>query len=637
MEELQMVSINRRRLTAAVTATLVAGTSLGFAATAGAAGVKMGSVHADSNYWFGAAPSQQGKPTTGGTVSIAEPVGAGPTYIFPITPSAQQSVYNDYDFQYFMWRPIWWGPQGTSPTYDYSQSLAGPPKFTNDNKTVTITIDPGWKWSDGNPVTSTDLDFFYWILKAAVKESAANYGNYTPGLFPDNVASVSTPSASTFVINFTKTYNTSFDLLAQLDVLMALPAHTWSKASANGPIEPFDNIKSAEAIYNFLNAQAKDTKTYGSNPIWQVVDGPYKIQSFDPATGANTMVANTGYSGPVKPHISQIDEVSFTSPSSEFDQLLTGKLDVGYVNLNYIPQVSNLRSKGYDVFGYPDYGFYYIDYNFKDTTGSFNNVIKQLYVRQALAHLQDEAAEIKSRGIYNGAAGFGYGPVPAAPSNQFTPASATNNPYPFSISTASKLLSSHGWKVNPGSVTTCVKPGTASNECGAGIAAGTAMSWTLFYANNTPTTAALDEAWASNLSQVGIQLKLVSKTFNFILQNYDDPAAPKNDNAWNMIDFGGFTISYYPTTNEIFNTTGSFNIGGFSDPAVDKAILDSEFSTSNSALTHELSLVTELQPALFQPTEDRIYAFKSSLSGTAASLASSTQEQYSPEYWYFTK
>lgn len=587
--------------------------------------------------WFGTPPTQQGKPTTGGTVSIAEPVGAGPTYIFPITPSAQQSVYNDADFENFMWRPLWWGPKGTSPTIDYSQSLAPYPKFTDDNKTVTIHLDSGWKWSDGSPVTSQDLAFFYWLLKAAVKESAANFGNYTPGLFPDNVSSVATPNASTFVIHFTKSYNQSFDFLGQLDVLTPLPSHAWAETSANGPIIPFDNLKNATAIYNFLNAQAKDTKTYGSNPVWQVVDGPYKIQSFDPATGANTMVANTAYTGPVKPHITTVDEVSFTSPSAEFNQLLTGKLDVGYVNQTYIPQVPSLRSKGYDVFGYPDYGFYYIDYNFKDKTGNFNSIINQLYVRQALAHLQDEKAEIASKGIYNGAAGYGYGPVPAAPTNQFTPPTATNNPYPFSISKAKSLLTSHGWKVVPNGVTTCVKPGTGRNECGAGIPAGAAMSWTLFYANNTPTTQALDEAWASNLSQVGIKLKLVSKTFNFILENYDDPAAPKNDNAWNMIDFGGFTIDYYPTTNEIFNTAGSFNIGGFSDPAVDKAIHNSEFAQNNSALTSELKLVTQLQPALFQPTEDRIYAFKSNISGPAASLGDATQEQYSPEYWYFTK
>ena len=49
----------------------------------------------------------------------------------------------------------------------------------------------------------------------------------------------------------------------------------------------------------------------------------------------------------------------------------------------------------------------------------------------------------------------------------------------------------------------------------------------------------------------------------------------------------------------------------------------------------ELTLVTYLQPGLFQPNEDRLRAFSDKLSGPAASFFDATQEQYSPEYWYF--
>ena len=104
-----------------------------------------------------------------------------------------------------------------------------------------------------------------------------------------------------------------------------------------------------------------------------------------------------------------------------------------------------------------------------------------------------------------------------------------------------------------------------------------------------------------------------------------------------MEDFGGFTDDYYPTTNELFNTTGSFNQGGFSLPQLDKDILNSEFSLNNTAVQKELSLVTAEQPGLFQPDEDRLEAFKDKLSGPAASFFDATQYQYSPEYWYFKK
>ena len=241
-----------------------------------------------------------------------------------------------------MWRSLWWSPKRASPVIDYSQSIAGPPVYSNANKTVTVHLYPGWKWSDGTPITSKDLAFDYWLLEGAVNKtvggSPANYGDYTPGLYPDNVTSVATPNASTFVINFNKGYNQNFIFLEELAVLEPLPAQAWSKTSLTGPIIPFDNLKNAAAIYKFLNAQSNKLSTYGSNPLWQVVDGPFKIKSFDPATDGNTLVANPAYTGPVKPHLAGIDDVAFTSTSSEFDQLLTGKLDVGFIDFSDLPR-----------------------------------------------------------------------------------------------------------------------------------------------------------------------------------------------------------------------------------------------------------------------------------------------------------
>ena len=152
----------------------------------------------------------------------------------------------------------------------------------------------------------------------------------------------------------------------------------------------FTNPSNAKSIYNFLNKASSSLSTYATNPLWKVVDGPYRIQSFDPSTDANTLVVNKNYSGPVKPHISVIDDVAFTSYQAEADELLTGNLDVGPVDFTAFPEIPRLKSLGYNVWGYPDFGFNYIPYNFLDKTGDFNKIISQLYIRQALAHLQDE-------------------------------------------------------------------------------------------------------------------------------------------------------------------------------------------------------------------------------------------------------
>jgi peptide/nickel transport system substrate-binding protein len=593
---------------------------------------------------FGVLPTAgTGHPINGGTVSIAEQPGAGPNWIFPITPAANASVFTINQFQAYMWRPLWWAPVGATPEIDYTQSIAQKPVFSNDNKTVTIKLNSNWKWSDGQPVTSKDVLFYIDEVEAAVKLNPANFSNYTPGLYPDFFSSVTAPDAHTVVLNIKKTYNQDFLFLDELALTVPLPWHAWAKTSASGPIvSNFGNLKTDEAIYNFLASQAKSLGTYTTNPLWQVVDGPFKLKQcgqacFDPATGGNKMVPNPNYSGPAKAHIAELDNVAFTSISAEFNQLLTGQLTVGFVDFSDLPQVSKLKAQGYTVWGYPDYSFSYMAYNFKDTTGNFDKIIGQLYVRQALAMLQNEKQIVQSRGAFDGAAGEAYGPVPAIPAGPFAPKNALNNPFPYNPQKAATILKDHGWNVQPGGTTTCQKAGSGPNECGAGIPAGTPLSWNVIYGNSPPVIATQVEQVASVAKQYcGINMSLKSDTFNYIIGNLSDASNPDNVNKWAMQDFGGFTDSLYPTTNELFNTTGSYNIGGYSDPTADKDINASVNSLDNNAVYDELSYITAQQPGMFQPNADLIFAFKTNLHGPAASFADASQYQYSPEYWYFT-
>src|SRR5580700_1344370 len=114
---------------------------------------------------YGKLPTQHGTPEKGGIVQFGEDPTAGPTYIFPITPASDLSAYDVDQFQDLMWRPLWWSPLGADETVNYPQSIAPAPKYSNANKTVTITIKPGWKWSDGTPVTSTDVAFDIDLIK----------------------------------------------------------------------------------------------------------------------------------------------------------------------------------------------------------------------------------------------------------------------------------------------------------------------------------------------------------------------------------------------------------------------------------------------------------------------------------------
>ena len=87
-----------------------------------------------------------GTPVSGGTAVYALPPSTTPNYIFPFTSSSYFSVVNAEDFQYLMYRPLYWFGNGASPTLNTSLSLADAPVY--NGKDVTITL-KGWKWSNG--------------------------------------------------------------------------------------------------------------------------------------------------------------------------------------------------------------------------------------------------------------------------------------------------------------------------------------------------------------------------------------------------------------------------------------------------------------------------------------------------------
>jgi peptide/nickel transport system substrate-binding protein len=587
----------------------------------------------NGNVGYGSIPAESGTAHAG-TITVAEPPGATPTWIFPVTPGANGSVYTAYSFQGEMWRSLNYYPDGNQVKEDTALSLAGEPSWSNGDKTVSITLKP-WMWSDGQPITAKDAEFYIDMLKAAVKVSPADYSNYTPKVgIPDQVVSMSVPNAQTLVINLNAAVNPTWFDENDLASVIPLPVHAWAKASASGPVLDFTNSANAVKIYNFLAAASKSVTTYASNPLWQVVDGPYKLTEFNNTTGAFTMAPNAAYSGPHATKVSTLQAVPFTSDTAEFNAVKSGAIDQGYVPFTDIPQVKSIEST-YAVYGFPDFGFEYVAYNFKDTTADFNNIIHQLYIRQAFAHLEDEPGYIKA--FFFGAGGQGYGPVPSLPASPYTPADAKTDPYPFSTSAATSILKSHGWTINAGGTDVCASAGTGPTNCGAGIPAGTKLAWNLIYNTSPAIIGQQITDLVSQAKKVGITITLKSDNFNHMISTYNDPADAKTINQWAMEDFGGFSISTDPTTNGIFNTTGQYNIGGYSDPKADALIQASTTSPDASAVETEASYLTEQQPSLFQPNVDLIECWKKVISGPAFSFQSLTQYQLQPEFWYFTK
>ena len=597
-------------------------------ALAGATVFTAGSSHA--------AVRSTAQSTTAGVITWAMSPGAAPNWIFPVDPAAANSVFNIMSFQWNMWRPLYWTDNGTEPAVNTAMSIAAKPVYSNGDKTVTIKLKSSYTWSDGTAVTAKDILFFIDLVKAGIKESPTNWASYTPGFFPDNIASSSQPNASTLKLNLKSAVNPSWFTQDYLGQVVPLPAHAWARTSARGPLltDWATNPADAKKIFNYLTAASKSAGTYASNPIWRTVDGPYRLSAFNATTGAFTMTPNAAYGGPHASPMSKFQGIPFTSDAAEFNALKARSLDVGYVPLADVPQLGQLANGGYDHFGAPDFGMSFAAYNYKDATGGFDHIVSQLYFRQAMAHLTDQQGWI--RAFMHGAGAPAYGPIPAVPASPYLPAVARTSPYPFSVTDAVKLLKTHGWTVHPGGTDVCARPGTAATECGAGIAAGTKLAFNYIYNSGSAVISQETKDLAKKASQAGIKITLSASNFNYMISNYLDPYAPANENKWAMMDFGGETNATYPTSFGLFNTNGPYQIGDYSNPAADKLIRASITSRNPSAVKNEAAFLTRDQPVLFQPNTAYVWAWKTNISGPAASFRSLTQYFANPEFWSLT-
>jgi peptide/nickel transport system substrate-binding protein len=581
-----------------------------------------------------------GTPTQGGTISYGQLSGNTPNYIFPVVPSGNASTYN-YAWLQVMWLPLYNNfAYGSSPGIDYAVSLAEKPTFSDGDKTVTIQLRQGYKWSNGQPVDAQDVLFDIALVKAAVGESAANWASYTPGYLPDSLASISASGTYKVVMHLKRAFNPGWFLNDQLALnLYPLPSTTWNVASAGGPHLNWNVPANAKKIYDYLNKAGGQVGTFGANQLWRTVDGPYVLSSFSPVTSSYVLKANPSYGG-AKPYASTIDGVTYTGITPMLNAMRTQSVDIATVDFSQLTAVSSLKALGYSVFGLPDFGWAGDIWNFEDKTGHFNNIVSQLYFRQAMAHLVNEPAIIA--GIYHGAAGYAYGPIPAVPKTPYVPADAVNPPYPYDPAAAVALLKAHGWHVVPNGQTTCADAGTAANQCGAGIPAGTPIKFTWYTETEAsgPYIPLTDEAVTSEAEQAaGINIELFQKTFNYIASNLNDPdpSVAKFKNTWGVENFDGYTDAPYPTQNSIFNTTGSFNSGGYIDAKMNALINASVYGSNPNAVTQEASYEAQALPALFLPNSDYIWAVSNRVGGTPQSWLGQTQYGFWPQFWWVNK
>jgi len=536
-----------------------------------------------------------------GTATFALQPGTAPNWILPFEPPAYEFAPNEFEFANLMWPSLYRFGLHNQLGVNYGVSMARPPIFSDGGRTVTITL-RHYRWSDGAPVTSADVKFWMQIVRA----ERANWGFYVPGEFPDNVTRMAFPSRYTFSLTFNRAYNRNWLIGNELSLISPIPQHAWDRTSAHAPVgNDAATTAGARAVYQFLSYQSQQLSTYGSNPLWRVVDGPFVIDSYVPVTGEAVLRANPSYSGPDQPHVAFIREVPFTSDQAEFDTLRAGGLDYGYLPSQDLALRTYFRSKGYTLAPWVSWSITYIDINFRNP--QVGPMFRQLYVRQAIQSLVDQPGIIRHI-----LAGYGYptyGPVPTQPVSALLSRVERHWIYPYDPAHARALLAAHGWAIHQGGTTTCARPGTGPGECGAGIRAGAGLSFQLRYGGGFISMTQEMEVLKSDMSQAGIQLGVQSAPESTV---YGDVApchrATGQNCSWQMLDYGtpggSWIFGDYPSGELLFATGAAANGGAYSSPATDAAINATHLESGLAPMYRYEANVAKQLPVIWFPTAD---------------------------------
>jgi peptide/nickel transport system substrate-binding protein len=584
-----------------------------------------------------------GKLINGGTATFALSPGVTLSWIFPFYAITNSSVYNSEQFQWLMYRPLYMFGNNTNNdvAINYPLSPASQPTYTNGGKTVTVTM-KGWKWSNGEPVDAKSLIFYMNMVEA----ETANWYATSPGLLPANVKSYKATGPNTVQFNLKKAYSSIWYTYNQLAELTPMP-ESWDVTSLTGAPGSGGCIKDSaadkwakcKAVWAFLTAQSKQSATYASSKLWSVVDGPWKLSSYN-SNGNVTMVPNKSYSGSPKPHLAQVRFKPYTDDTTEYTALKTNQIDVGYVppadlaprtGTSPLPPANPLGSS-YNLQPFYSFGIYYAQPNFNNPSVGY--MVRQLYMRQALQEVFDQPGIDKA--IFRGYAVPDSGPAPnTPPGNQWTPTIQNTNggqgPYPFSVSKAKALLTSHGW-AEQGGVMACQDPA----KCGTGIKKGEQAKFTYVYSTGQAAVTAQWQTYKSDASKAGIDINLVGQTFNTIIGE-SAPCAPMGPKCnVQVFAFGGWNFNgpgFEPTGEPLFATGAGSNSGNYSNPKMDNLINATHTSSSLATFDQYATYGAQQLPFIWAPNAYGIQAVSSKLHNVTFNALYTLL----PEYWQFSK
>jgi peptide/nickel transport system substrate-binding protein len=630
------------------------------------------------------------RPSAGWILSVEVPTSSTPSWAYPFAPADEYTTSNVEGFEQLMYRPLYFFGANATVALNQDLSLATPPVYSHDDTTVAITMRPGLRWSNGESVTAADVVDWLNLDAAFPSAWADDLAPVVAGQhvgIPDDIRAVAV-SGQTITLTLAGPVDPTWFTYSELSQLTPLPVSwdryepthprvpltgpasisgnggnfTGATASAgcnsarwigdgnDGPSSTFVDPLGQETVVTAANvAQAQrcvdvvelmrsasaDTANYtmaGTDvaSLFDVSDGPWRLLSYNAATGSITFAPNT-VAGASGNHATahRLDLVPCTTATACLDLLQSGRVDQGILPLADAPATPSLASApghnplhkdGYTEHVTETWTTSFMPYNFDSTLGADRHagrVFQQLYFRQAFQSLVDQPAWIAQD--LHGYGVQGDAPVPIEPPSAFS--HLRTNPYPFDVADAATLLTHHGWHVDPTGITTCAIPA----KCGAGIPRGTPLSFTIEFAPSSPALTAMLRSLHQTAARVGISLALTETTTTALL---DDVVTPNP--GWDLASWDGgwsFAPDYYPSGEWVFAQGAPWNVGSYNDPTANQLVL-ATLTQPNELATYESYLADQL-PVVWLPSPVQLLETRSSI----RDVQPSPLETLTPETW----
>ncbi|WP_408650686.1 ABC transporter substrate-binding protein [Jatrophihabitans sp.] len=579
-------------------------------------------------------------PVRGGSVAWAGQPGFPPATIFPFAPPERIGIRNLYEFQALMYRPLYWLGRDGKPEVDPDLSLAEPPEWDADGRTVTVRLKP-WKWSNGEPICADNVMF--WVNMMVVKGS--RYGKYAPGYFPDNLISYEKIAQDTVRFVFDRAYSRVWVMMNQLSLITPMPK-AWDRTADDVGANASADLADVPAVYDYLVAQngewtSEDNEfrtQWPASPVWSVVNGPWRLASFS-LDGECSFVPNEHYSGPNKPYLDEFRQVPVPSEDDLFTQLKAGphgpdRIQVGFLPFGLADSLvqggSNPLAEHYRLVPQDVYCVRYMPINFANSAAA-GHIIRQAYFRQALQSCLDQDSAI--RDIFHGYAHRTDGPIPSL-HGEPVPAAGPDIPWPFDVERARALLSDNGWDVST-TPALCLRPGSGAGCAGEGIEAGTPLSFNIRYVKGKPALLQLLQQLQVDAAKAGIELRL-EPVYGSVLVSEDHTEDGEGHVRWQMSSWNGGWVFYgHPTGELLFKTGAGSNWAEYSDPKADELIERTVLSEDPSAMADYYAYLAEQVPAIWTPGFPlRLLEIAKNLRGVEPI---NPYGMINPENWYYVE